>query len=267
MEEAEIEIQIKQLEEKLRKRASFFSDQECRRLYELTGKLMELKHGVSLSHNPCSIEAVSKVVLKMAELIKPSRLLNVGTGGYPLLDIELARRGFKVTGIEYALSLASLARRAGQASGQSLSVLAADGQKLPFQNRSFEACLCSETLEHIPDDKSVVAEIHRVLKPGGWFLMTVPNTLPLLGLGRRIAGLIADRPWIDHPNHLREYTFLSAIRLVEKHFSIVRFLPVPFTSSKFGEQPYEYCLSKAVGFPGLSLFSLSHAFLLKRKDL
>jgi SAM-dependent methyltransferase len=45
---------------------------------------------------------------------------------------------------------------------------------LPFADDVIDAVLCTQVLEHVPDPASVVQEIHRVLKPGGIGLITVP---------------------------------------------------------------------------------------------
>ncbi|WP_444907741.1 class I SAM-dependent methyltransferase [Microbulbifer sp. SSSA008] len=54
----------------------------------------------------------------------------------------------------------------------------ANGLQLPFADGSFDVVICSEVLEHIPDYKSVLAEINRVLKPSGIFAATVPAFFP-----------------------------------------------------------------------------------------
>jgi len=50
----------------------------------------------------------------------------------------------------------------------------ADLTRLPFGDARFDVLTCLDTLEHIEDDTAALAEIHRVLKPGGYALMTVP---------------------------------------------------------------------------------------------
>lgn len=46
---------------------------------------------------------------------------------------------------------------------------------LPFEDGYFDSCLCSEVLEHIEDDAKAVAELSRVLKPGGLLIVSVPT--------------------------------------------------------------------------------------------
>jgi SAM-dependent methyltransferase len=49
---------------------------------------------------------------------------------------------------------------------------------LPFRDRSFDAILCTSVLEHVDFTEGAVAEIARVLRPGGRLLVTVPFLYP-----------------------------------------------------------------------------------------
>lgn len=48
-------------------------------------------------------------------------------------------------------------------------------EKLDFPDNHFDAVLCMGVLERVPDDKNALAEMVRVLKPGGTLMVTVPN--------------------------------------------------------------------------------------------
>lgn len=61
---------------------------------------------------------------------------------------------------------------------RSVSFLRASGLLLPFADSTFDKVICSEVLEHVPDYERVIAEIHRVLKPGGLFAVSVPRFGP-----------------------------------------------------------------------------------------
>ncbi|MBX3017640.1 MAG: class I SAM-dependent methyltransferase [Bdellovibrionaceae bacterium] len=49
-----------------------------------------------------------------------------------------------------------------------------DGRTMPFADASYDFVICSEVLEHVPDTETFIAEIFRVLKPGGRAIFTVP---------------------------------------------------------------------------------------------
>lgn len=49
----------------------------------------------------------------------------------------------------------------------------------PLPDASIDSALCTEALEHCPDPGSLLMEVHRVLKPGGSLLLTVPFLWPL----------------------------------------------------------------------------------------
>lgn len=55
------------------------------------------------------------------------------------------------------------------------NVLAGDAAKLPFPDASFDRVVCCEVLEHVDDPDAVLAEIERILKPGGLFATSVPR--------------------------------------------------------------------------------------------
>lgn len=60
-------------------------------------------------------------------------------------------------------------------------LLIADGQSLPFANESFDFAAAIHSLEHVRAPRELLAEVRRVLKPGGWFFLGVPNKTRLLG--------------------------------------------------------------------------------------
>jgi SAM-dependent methyltransferase len=54
-----------------------------------------------------------------------------------------------------------------------------DGITMPFQNDSFDIVISTEVLEHVPNPDIYLAEVKRVLKPGGSFFFTVPFLMSL----------------------------------------------------------------------------------------
>lgn len=84
-----------------------------------------------------------------------------------------------------------------------VSAITGDAQNLPFDEATFDRVVCSEVLEHLPDDARAVRELARVLKPGGDLVVTVPCASfpftwdPPNWLLKRHGGfqLKGERPW------------------------------------------------------------------------
>jgi len=55
------------------------------------------------------------------------------------------------------------------------AMLAMDLIAMPFADQAFDVILCSHVLEHVPDDRRAMRELHRVLRPGGWAILQVPD--------------------------------------------------------------------------------------------
>ena len=92
------------------------------------------------------------------------RVLDAGCGlGNVTHLLERAVPGVAVTGIDPDPVRLATARAQGVRS----PLLAADGCRLPFPDHAFGAVVCSEVLEHVPDDAALLRDLRRVLAPGG----------------------------------------------------------------------------------------------------
>jgi SAM-dependent methyltransferase len=90
-------------------------------------------------------------------------LVDVGCGGGSLA-IELAERGWRVTGVDVSEDQLRLARRRG------VEVVRADATELPFGDASFDAAVSVFTHTDMDDFAGAVAETARVLRPGAPFV-------------------------------------------------------------------------------------------------
>jgi SAM-dependent methyltransferase len=52
-----------------------------------------------------------------------------------------------------------------------------DVTAMDFADQSIDALLCNHVMEHVPEDRAAMREIHRVLKPGGWGIVMTPITV------------------------------------------------------------------------------------------
>jgi len=103
------------------------------------------------------------------------RLLDVACGEAGLVRVARAR-GLTAQGVD----LSPVALAAGRRGGLPTGVLAvADGQALPFPDRCFDRVTNIGSLEHYADPLAGVAEMARVLAPGGRAAILVPNTFGL----------------------------------------------------------------------------------------
>jgi SAM-dependent methyltransferase len=95
----------------------------------------------------------------------PGRLIDVGCGT-GARTAALAALGWDVTGVDVSEDMLRRARERG------LDVVRADAAALPFASASFDAVVSLWTHTDVPDFATVVAEIARVLAPGGPFVYT-----------------------------------------------------------------------------------------------
>jgi SAM-dependent methyltransferase len=99
-------------------------------------------------------------------------------------------------------------------------------EPLPFEDASFDVAVAGELIEHLRDVDRFVTEVHRVLKPGGTFVGSVPNFFRL----RNRLAMLAGRPLDHDPTHLHVfaprdvYAMLHEFEDVQLHFIASRFL-------------------------------------------
>ena len=123
------------------------------------------------------------------------RWLDAGCGTGTLSRL-LAARGCDVTGVDASSEMIAAAhgRRAGgtlaaRLTFQQIPTIAS----LPFPDRSFDGALCASVLEYVPDVAQCLAEIHRVLRPRGLLLLSIPNRGSLLRRGYKLAHAASSR--------------------------------------------------------------------------
>jgi 2-polyprenyl-3-methyl-5-hydroxy-6-metoxy-1,4-benzoquinol methylase len=141
-------------------------------------------------------------------------------------SVGLARAGYRVTAVDLGV-----AEWSDDAAGTMATTLAQEGVELvewdlervpyPLPDASFDVAVMTEVLEHLREYPArSLAEIHRILRPGGLLVLTTPNAAYLknrlrLALGRSVYTPLGD--WLHglpHARHAREYTASELLTLV-----------------------------------------------------
>jgi len=158
-----------------------------------------------LSH----LRSVTDTLLSQLPRPEPGAVLDLGCGPGNLLE---KLRGVRIVGVDISANLLDQARRR-VARRAHVELLAADAQALPLAPSSFDRLVCSELLEHVLDPSRVIAEIHRVCRPGARVVFTVPNEKLInltkrlvlaLGLRKLVAGDYAMSENMLNAWHLRQ---------------------------------------------------------------
>jgi SAM-dependent methyltransferase len=183
-------------------------------------------------------------------LAKPAtKILDIGCGDGSRYGASLISAGIDLHGIDISDVAIENARKLGiKAQVAPLDL------PLPFEINTFDSAICLEVFEHLMDPEFAAKEVHRILKPGGLFLSSVPNIASwrnraeLLFLGHFKPGgsPITSRacPWRDP--HIRFFS-IRAFRSMFQHagFTVerqggldVQFLsPMPVARNLIAKRP------------------------------
>lgn len=113
-------------------------------------------------------------MLQLAGEVRDRKILDAGCGSGPLAEI-LVERGAIVTGFDSSEGMINLARKR---LGRNAELLVADlGQPLPFADDTFDDVVASLVFHYLEDWVAPLAEMRRVLRPGGRIIMSVNHPI------------------------------------------------------------------------------------------
>lgn len=163
--------------------------------------------------------------------------IGAGRGGFAAWLGGLPNPPARVVAGDFSATAIDKARAAHTSSGVFFEV--ADIQSIAHGNEVFDTVISCETVEHVPNPQQAVAELARVLRPGGRLFLTTPNYLGAMGLFRayrRITG----RPFTEEGQPINHLVMLPrTLRWVRKAGLEARtvdgvghYLPIPGRAPK-----------------------------------
>ncbi|MCX5129978.1 methyltransferase domain-containing protein [Streptomyces sp. NBC_00347] len=170
---------------------------------ELIDYLDQVDHALRAPHGP-------KQRLRAGLTPTPGgRVLDLGCGaGHELVQLE--SDGMRAYGVDASAAMLAASRARLQSLGHPARLVRADAQRLPFAGGYFDGCRIERVLQHVADPAAVLAQAHRVLRPGAVIGILEPDwaSLTLSSHDRETARAVADQagrhiPHRDIGRHLR----------------------------------------------------------------
>ena len=146
------------------------------------------------------------------------RILDIGCGSgrhtceaYRCRDVFVIGADLALDDIMEARNRLQFHDQLGEHGGGAWQLNMADIRHLPYKRHAFDLVICSEVMEHIPDEKQAVLELARILKPGKQLALSVPRYMP-----ERICWMLSQEYHKANQGHIRIYRKKGIVQLLEQ---------------------------------------------------
>lgn len=227
------------------------------RWYRATDTPIALLRAESRQRNPWIAAEIDRVFAG-----RPARVLDLGCGA-GFLSNYLATRGHAVTGLDTTEENLEVARAHDSTATASYEL--GDACALPHADASFDVVCAMDLLEHVPDPARLVAEVGRVLAPGGLFFFHTFNRTWLANLIviKGVAWFVRNAPDDLHvielfrsPAEVEAMCHDHGMKVVELHGSRPRFSwplwRMLLTGHVGDDFSFTFTRSTAIGYTGIA---------------
>ena len=127
-------------------------------------------------------------------------VIDLGTGiGNNLKSLEKIVRGVTVVDVsEFALSRL---KESYKNKFKRLNIIQEDLNTVKFLECSFDIVLMTEVIEHLENPEVILKKIMKILKPGGYLIISIPNYLNVAGIWKKVAEKLFKKTWDAWGNH------------------------------------------------------------------
>jgi ubiquinone/menaquinone biosynthesis C-methylase UbiE len=199
------------------------------------------------------------------------------SNGDKILEIGCGRGGFafwfsktyknqstEYEAADFSLSAINMAKKYQKENAiENINFSVKDIQKIEFPDNYFDKIICFETIEHVPNPKKAVKELHRVLKPNGLMVLTTPNYLNFYGL-YRIFLRLTGRKWTEVGQPINKFVLLpkTLFWLKSSGFGVLKYASSEFSIPWLYKKVYHFKFKPAYWN---RFFGLQSFFLCKKK--
>jgi ubiquinone/menaquinone biosynthesis C-methylase UbiE len=113
------------------------------------------------------MEEFRRLASRIAGLLPAASAILEVAPGPGFLAVELARRGFAVTGLDISRTFIELARKNAERAGVDARFELGNAADMPFADQSFDFLVCRAAFKNFADPLGALREMQRVLRPGG----------------------------------------------------------------------------------------------------